>query len=345
MKKIYFLFSFCFLLLFSVYAKPKNTKTPDWVLNYESVFPDSDYIAQKASGKNADEAKSNAAANMSFYFQTNVNARREVNFKSLETQNGSKTKIKTEQDVVRSTAVDTSTSLTALEFTEPWLNRKDKTWHCVAYAKRSALWTRYEPQVRAAKDKFKSFYDKALETDEPFEKIQLLGIAMREGNDFLEKISYAQFLSEPLTSRNFNDDMILLSSLASVQQTEKSGMPIFVTVANDYGNAVYSAVTKVLSEDGFSVTSGKKDAVYTADAIIDFDVHIDSPTELMVFSPSVRISLSGKSGVVYVYSKNCEKVKAYTDEVGKRKSIRIITDTLLSSFKNDFESVLNGGNK
>lgn len=345
MKKIYFLFSVCFLSLFSVYAKSKNTKFPDWVLNYESVFPDSDYIAQKASGKNADEAKSNAAANMSFYFQTNVNAKREVNFKSLESQNGLKTKIKTEMDVVRNTAVDTSTSLTALEFTEPWLNKKDKTWHCVAYAKRSALWTRYEPQVRAAKDKFKSFYDKALETDEPFEKIQLLGIAMQEGNDFLEKISYAQFLSEPLTSRNFNDDMILLALLASVQQTEKSKMPVFVTVANDYDNAVYSAVTKVLSEDGFSITSSKNDSVYIADVIIDFDVYVDRSTELMIFNPSAQISLNGKRGVVYVYSKNFEKVKAYTDEVGKRKSIRIITDTLLDSFKNDFESVLNGVNK
>lgn len=334
---------FTLLLIFSLVSiSAKKQEIPVWVLNYEEVYPESEYIAQKGTGKSADAAKSNAAANMSFYFQTNVNAKREVNYKSLETGNGEKTKIKTEQKVERNTTLDTSTSLAALEFTEPWLNKKDKTWHCVAFSERKTLWTNYEPEVRVAKDKFKNFYNKAMESNEPFEKIKLLGIAQSQGTDFLDKISYAQFLSEPLTDKAFRDDIAIFSSLASIQQSEKNNSPFFVLVRDDEGNSIYSQITKVLSDLGFTVVIDKNLAVYVADALPKFEFQSDSATGLLTYQPSVRISFSGKNGNIYVYSKNCGKLKVYSESTGKRKCIQKINQELESSFRNDFESALNG---
>lgn len=338
MKKIFLISIFVFIS-FNLFAK-KSQPVPDWVLNYQNVFPDSKFIAQKGNGKTADEAKSDAAANISFYFETNVNAKREVNFKSFESGTDENLKIKTEQNVVRETKIDTSTNLNAVEFTEPWKNKKDKSWHCVAFVEREVLWNQYEPELRVAKDNFKGYYEKAEKTQEPFEKIRMLGMAYNKGATFLEKLSYAQFLSETLTNQKYEQDILLLSQINSVQQKVKNEMPIFIEVKNDFGNMVYSVLSQLLEEDGFTIVKNRSDAVYIAEVILYFEQQ--TVNQILVFSPSVQISLKGENANVYTYSKECGTVKAYSDQVGMKKCVQKITDNLNANFKNDFNSAMNG---
>lgn len=338
MKKIFliFLFSVC---LFQSFAK-KNQTVPDWVLNYETVFPNSKYIAQKGTGKSADEAQNNAAANISFYFNTNVNAVKETNFKSYENSNGKKTKQVIEQSVVRGTLVDSKTSLSAVEFTEPWKNKKDKVWHCVAFIERETLWNKYEPELRVAKDNFKSFYDNAEKSSEPFEKIRMIGLAYENGKDFLDKISYAQFLSEKLTDQNYKEDIFLLSQLNSIEQDLKNKTPFFVQVSNDLGNTIYSTISQILSEDGFSILKDKNRAVY----VVNVDLGLDNQKsdELFIYYPSVTIDFTGRNGNIYVYSKECGNVKVYTQSAGVKKCIQNINEELKTNFKSDLDSALGG---
>ena len=340
MKKI--IIPFLFALSVLCHAK-SGQETPEWVLNYESVYPASKYIAQKGTGKKADEAKLNAIANISFYFNTNVNAKREVNFKSYETSDGKKTKVQTVQDVERKTYVDTDTSLKAMEFTEPWKNKKDKTWHCVAYIKRETLWNEYEPVLRVAKDNFAGFYDEAQKSSEPLEKIRLLAMAKEQGYDFLDKISYAQFLSESLTNANYSEDIALLSSLNSLIQKVKNQTQLFITVNNDSGNMIYSTVTQILTDNGFVVTKDRSNIAYKVDVRANLENFTDD--DLIVFSPSVNIEFIGKNGAAWSYSKDCGKVKVYTKNAGVKKSIQSIKTELDSSFNEEFNSAVNGINK
>lgn len=312
-------------------------------MNYESVYPASKYIAQKGTGKKADEAKLNAIANISFYLNTNVNAKREINFKSYETFNGKKTKVQTVQDVERKTYVDTDSSLKALEFTEPWKNKKDKTWYCVAYIKREILWNEYEPVLRVAKDNFAGFYDEFQKSNEPLEKIRLLAMAKEHGYDFLDKISYAQFLSESLTNANYSEDITLLSSLNSLIQKVKNQTQLFITVNNDSGNMIYSTVSQILTDNGFVVTKNRVDCAYKVDVQANLENFKDD--DLFVFSPSVNIEFIGNNGVAWSYSRNCSKVKVYTKNAGVKKSIQSIKTELDSSFNEEFNSAVNGINK
>lgn len=342
MKKAFFS-AFALSLSLVVFAGGKQDEPPDWVLNYQSVYPDTTYIAQEGRGKSADEARSNAASNLSFYFETSVNARREVNFRSFESGDAGRTRQTTEQSVVRETEVATSTSLSAVEFTEPWRDRRARTWHCIAFIVRETVWTQYEPTLRVAKDNFKGFYERAMASAEPFEKIRLLGMARAQGEDFLNKVSYAQFLSERLTDQNYRSDIALLSDLNSIQQAEKNKTPVFVEVQNDAGGAVYATVTKILSNEGFIVTRDRGGAVYVARVGLNFERRGD-PSGLFVYSPSVQIVLSGRSGNVYLYAKDCGQAKAYTEARGVERCVQLVNDELNASFKEDFASALRGEN-
>lgn len=332
LSSIIFISAFCF-------AKPQQV--PEWVLNYQSVYPEKDYIAQKGTGKKAEEAKLDAIANISFYFNTKVNAKREVNFKSYEKTSGKNKSQETVQNVERKTSVDTDSTLSALQFTEAWKNKKDKTWHCVAYIKRETLWNEYEPELRVAKDNFAGFYDVAKNSEEPFEKIRLLAMAKENGYDFLDKISYAQFLSESLTDTNYRDDIALLSSLSSSIQELKNQSSLFISVDNDSGNTIYSTVSQVLSDNGFVVNKNRTSAMYLVDVKVGFENFFDD--DLYVFSPSVQIEFRNKNdGVVFSYSKECPKVKVYTKAAGEKKCLQNIKTELDESFTKEFDSVING---
>lgn len=335
----------CLILSFLIYAvsflfAKSSPKIPEWVLNYQKEFPDSKYIAQKGTGKKAEDSKNEAASNLSFYFETTVNSRRETNYKSLETEEKNRHKIKTEQETIRETQMTTSTVLNAVEFTEPWYNKKDKTWHCVAYVERKTVWEKYEPTLRASKDTFMAFYIKAQECSDYFGKIRYLGQARKLGEDFLDKISYAQFLSEPLTDSHYKNDLLIFSSLSSLQQEEKNKSSLFVEVSNDSGNLVYSALLKALTDSGFTVIKNKVEAAYAVNASVLFDSYKDG--DLLVYSPSVQISIYGKDSSVYSYSKECKKIKAYTENVGERKSLEVISKVVEDAFYDDFNSALSG---
>ena len=313
---------------------------PRWVTQVQQEFPDAEYIAQSGTGADRDAAKNEAAANLSFYFETTVNGRRESNYHSFESEDGAAYVRKSEQETVRETKLTTATILNAVAFTEPWYNKQDKTWRCVAYIERSASWNAYEPTLRVARDTFAGFYKKAEASAEPFEKIRSLGMAREAGMDFIDKLSFAQLLSEPLTAAAYTDSIALFSSLASLQQAEKNRAPLFVAVAGDSTRMVYAAVTKALSDAGFTVVDAASDAVYTAHTSVRLDYADENG--LLVYRPSVHVALAGSNGTVYSYAKDCKSVKAYTQSVGEKKALEALCAVIDDDFYAAFTSALRG---
>lgn len=69
-KTCLFMAAFCCLVpLFA-----KKAAMPQWVQNYRTVFPTSEYLAQRGSGDTAEKARTDATAALSRYFKTSVNA-------------------------------------------------------------------------------------------------------------------------------------------------------------------------------------------------------------------------------------------------------------------------------
>ena len=335
------LFLLICLTTFCVYGKDKNT-VPEWVLNYQLVYPESEYIAQKGSGKKSDLAKNEAVANLSYYFETTVNARRESNYKSIQTTENQKYKNTTVQETIRDTSVTSATTLQSVEFTEPFYNKKDKTWHCLAYIKRKNAWTNFEPELRLAKDNFMNYYKKATEENEAFYVIQNLNSALNNGWDFFDKYTYAQFLSEELTSQNYKEDMSIFSSLSSLIQSKKDQCPIFIESSNDYGNQLYSCLSGILRENGFIVTKNKNDCMYTLKGNVSYDAFNDD--DLFVYNPSILISINKNTKSLYSYSYEAGTVKAYTKKVAEQKSIDSICKILQNNFNDEFNATVSGNN-
>lgn len=330
------------ILLTCSFAFAKPVEVPEWYLNIDKVYPNSEYIAQKGSGKKADEAKNEASANISLYFDTTVNAVRESNFQSLQLieQKGKKTlqKDNSTLEVVRNTSITSETKLSAVEFTDTWYNKKDKTWYCVAFIERKNIWEKYEPELRDSRDNFKAFCDKAEVSEESFEKIKLLSMAREQGENFLEKYSYAQFLSEKLTSSNYGDSLLQLSSLKSSIQNEKNKIKLSLTVSKDVGDKVFSAMSQVLSENGFTIS--KSGNTHNVECQVMYNEVKEG--DIFVYNPSVIVVITKDKEILYTYSKSCGRIKVFSTAVGEKKSVEAIYSVLMEKFNEDFNSALSG---
>lgn len=140
MKSVRFIAAAFVLFVLTGFCFAKEVERPDWVDDWRKLYPDTTYVAQmgKATGKQgANEAKTVAANTIAQYIKTNVQS--ELN-STLKTHSGSNKKgrleTSTERDNSQSITLSVDTTLTSLEFTEPWYNKKEKTWYCVAYVER-----------------------------------------------------------------------------------------------------------------------------------------------------------------------------------------------------------------
>ena len=339
MKKNNIILISFFLLSFCCYAK-ESKNMPEWVLFWQRVYPESEFIAQKGTGKKSEEAKNTAAANLSQFFETSITSTLETNYNSLEVQSNGKYNMQTNQEIARKTKVETSTVLNAVEYTEPWYNKKDKTWHCVAFISRKNIWNKYEPTLRLAKDTFRSFYTKAEQESGCFEKIKAFSLAATEGLSFMESVTYAQFLSKPLTDSYCTEEILILSNLARIIQEEKNNCSLYIDVTGDSGNVIYSILLNSFTNSGFTVIGERATAKCIVEAKILIQTELND--ELIIFSPSIILEIKEGNQNVFSYAKDCSRIKAYTEASGNKKSIESISKMLGQGFLEEFNSALSG---
>ena len=157
-----FLFSYILPLLFSSCAT--NSRIPDWVSSNESIYPESSYIKGVGIGKTKEEAKTNSAAEIGLYFQSNIDSVIHTEFKDEITSNSTETNQKLIQNITLSSKI----TLSGLSYTQPFYNSKDKNWYCMAYISRKKAWELYQSEVQQAKMAFYALYNN-ISSENPLE--------------------------------------------------------------------------------------------------------------------------------------------------------------------------------
>ena len=181
------------MFLCAALAPTAPAEKPEWVTGWRAMYPDETYIAQlgKAVGKKAsEESRNNAANTVAQYLQTTVQSEvhTTTEFKT-ETRAtgtvGTSTKKSSSQNITLS--VDLTVS--SLEFTEPWYDKKEKTWYCLACVSREKAWEQYRPALQSARDKLFAFYKAAEATEEPLYRIRYYAQSLDYEQPFYEAYS------------------------------------------------------------------------------------------------------------------------------------------------------------
>ena len=328
-------FVFSLIILINSFLWAKAAAEPDWYLDYRSVFPDSEYLAQKGSGKKAEESKTDALAQLTRYLQTSVNANLSTRFEaSSDGKNASENTY-----IIDEVNVSSNVTLSGLEFTEPYYNKKEKKWYCLAYVSRQKFWEAYRPTLQNARGRLFAFYDLAEKNDDPLSKLFLYSQSSQYEKDFYTCYSFATIISKELTSQYYGQDSNYVASINSKLSQEKSNCTFAIKVSGDVQNIIYQKIKDELSREGYTVRNENEKAIYSVKAVIQLDDMIMN--SLHVIKPGIELTIEGKTISLFSYAKQQKNVSGINEDITKVKAVRSLSDELQLSFIQEFNEKLN----
>ena len=312
--RILFLLTVCFFSVSCESTSVGNT-APDWFLNYRTVYPDAEYIAQRGRADSEESARTEAVAQIARYFQTSVNANLRTSIQSVtDGENVSET-----TSIINDVDVMSQVDLFAVEYTDPYYFAKEKKWYCVAFIDREKAWSQYQPTVENAKSEFYAMKKNSENENDSFTKSAAYAKAWKSGKRFLEKLEYARILNAKKEAV-YADDRKNVSEIPSLISAEQEKCTIYLSVNGDYGNIITSSLSQSLTKSGIKVTKSMGDANYIADATIDANASGADPISVC---PSLDFKITSKSGKT-VFSNLCKTEKktiSYTMENALKKSL------------------------
>ena len=338
-KKLAALLVLCAAAPLLLFAKDDR---PDWVDGWRALYPDSAYIAQlgKATGKKASaEAKTNAANTVAQYIRTTVQSEvsSSASFSTESGKNGAlstSTKKENRQNITLSVDL----ALSSLEFTEPWYNKKEKAWYCLAYVSREKAWEQNRPSLQAARDRLFAFYDAAEKSAEPLYRMRLYAESTAHEDEFRGAYSFARLFSVPLTEQNYGADSEFVSGVRAKIAEEKGKSTFSLSVSGDVQGIIYNKLKDALSAEGYAVLNEGEGALYTLTAQVQLS---DAPSaNLHVMRPSIELSVDGKTASVFSYAKQRAPASGMSEEIVRTKAARSLAEEIGISFIKEFNDTL-----
>lgn len=345
MKKIRLIIGALVFFAIAEFGFAKEIERPDWVDNWRTIYPDTTYVAQlgKATGKNSEkEAKTIAANTIAQYIKTNVQSELTTTLKIHSGSNkNDRLETSTEHDINQSITLSVDTALTSLEFIDPWYNKKEKTWYCVAYVEREKIWEQYRPYLQNARDKLFSFYDIADNNEEPLYKMLIYMQSTEYEEEFFSAYSFARILSTTLTDTNYRSDLATVSSVSAKVMEEKNKCTFSINIKGDEKNIVYQCLKDELSGAGYIVCNAGEPSLYSVSVIVHLD---DTPmNSLHVIKASVELTVKGKTASLFSYAKQTANVSGINEEIVKQKAANAVSEEMHQSFMKEFNEKLNTG--
>ena len=313
MRKGVFLFISCFIILTSLSAKEKQ---PEWVTDYRSVYPDLEYLAQRGRGNSAEKAKTDAASALARYFQMNVSA----NLSTILTSISSDDAVSETTTVIDEVSVQSDVKLITLEYTDPWYNKKEKKWYCIAYINRKNAWIQYQPQIELCKKTFEELL-KNVDTEEDFFlRMKLYKTAWIQGQEVLKKLEYGRIIS-PSEEKQYQSLRDEISKIPSQHSKCKNACIVFVKIENDYNRVLAAAISSALTKCGIKVAKTENEVSYIAEVNVEDNCVEGEPLSI---TPDLNLKIIShrKSSVITVYSfetSSSEKAIAYSLENARKK--------------------------
>lgn len=313
MRKRVLFFSIFSLFLLSISAKDKQ---PEWISDYKNIFPDSDYLTQRGTGESAEKAKADATAMLARYFQMNVKA----NLSTTLTSISSDTAVSETTTVIDEVTVQSDVKFFTLEYNDPWYNKKEKEWYCVAYINRKNAWIQYQPQIESSKKTFEGLLENAVAEDDLFLKMELYKTVWKQGEEVLKKLEYGRIIS-PSEEKQYQSLRDEISTIPSKHTEVINSISVFVRIDNDYNRVLSAAISSALTKCGIRVAKTEDEASYIAEVNVEDNCVGGEPLSI---TPDLNLKIISNNRLneitVYSYERSStEKAIAYSFENARKK--------------------------
>ena len=320
----------CFFLCLMCLPAAAKERPPEWVTGWRKLYPHETYVAQLETAPSAQEAQVAAANAVARYLETNVSSVTDAS-KTMK-NSGGRTDIQGE--ISQSVTIRTDVSLWALEYTQPWFSKKEKTWYCLAYFDRTKAWEQFLPDIRAKESVCLSFMEKAQNEAEPFRACAFYKDAWDSAQDFFSSLAYGRLI-HPEADAVFSESKARALSVPSLLAEKKKRVSVRIVCAEDVDNIIRNAVAQKFEDAGFTVSENGQ-------CIAKADIQLNAEgSDPVAVRPSLTVTVRGRTGEA-VHSFQCraqEKTAAYSLETAKRRALPKLAEAVCGQFLQEYEGI------
>lgn len=319
---------FAFISLFLISCASSKVELPDYISDCQQYYDNGIYLSAVGEGKTKEEAKINAAVEISRYIQLVIAS--DVKIESVYSQvNGIDNSFENYSTVNTS---KTNFNFTGLQYSEFYKGKK--TYYVAAFIERSKAYNQINLETSILKNQFLQLYDSALKED-PLSAIKDFEKAKELSPLLIEKINLLMAVDFSKASDEYADCIKKVSTLEKNKNDclKKSSIQI-EKINNDFENIIYNQIEKSLKASGLSVSKTK--ASYKAEVFLDLNKTSEGEEgdQIFVASPSIEISVMyGEKNIFTFNTKVEQKTLAYTLEKLQRESLKKLSKKIESDFE------------
>lgn len=310
---------------------------PLWTDSYTvgQVFSSDNYVTGIGKAASTDAATSLADGNLASYFSRKISSTTSVQqVMTSDDQDGS-----VQENLVRDISIQSGIEISGIKHTEPWFDKKEKLYYVCSYLDRKEAWKNYEPVVRQAKNNFYSFIDSANQENDPFNKIAILKKAVEAGTSYEDLILFSEILYSK-GAQSYSQDRNVISSLDERISSARMGIMMNVVVDKDTDRRFVPLVEKVVTSNGYSVSSVGNQ--YTVLMVLSKNKEVFSDTGTIVSLPEYRIEVKNKNKILWTYKKSLDRITGFAEAESflENKIAKSVENDLSSGFAEWFQKTV-----
>jgi hypothetical protein len=310
-----------------------GTPAPVWTENMEAVFPAGQYLAALGTSGSRETLEQAALAALSAYFQTQVSSRTDLAESYAEENGAVSQSLRLEQQ----TLVRTETELFAVRYTDPWQNSAG-TWEMVAYIDRNEAWTLFEPRLAAKTAPFMALFGAAEADAEPLRRFFRYRAAL--DSDPAPLTAYLTFAGvlNPERAAAFRPVREAVAALPQRLNQAKFEASLFVDCPVDLDGMTATALTAVLSAEGFPVTQDRNAAAICRAAVDEGAEQREGGT---FYNMKLTLAITGTSGApLFSMTIAAPRQSATNPDIARRRAYTALAGAIQVQFHSEFEKQL-----
>lgn len=327
MKKLLMEFTVFTLLTTSFFAAKK---TPSWIIDLESSYPNTKYIAQIGEGTSNQEAELNAQQKIARYFESNIDTTTLGRLQMSE-HNGDVTQ---KRDLDSSTTITSNVQLFAFHYSEAYTDKKTKKTYVVSYIDRDEAFQIYKPKVDLPAQNFSNFYSNGEKEEKQGNYLTAYRFyknAKNSAYDFEEKYCFAKLLNQ----KNASKYDVIHNQVASIDSKLEEVLlkcQLHIQVINDNNDIILSKAKNLFSDYGFNTNSDSSNYIAVITVTIDKTVF---PKGTSCY-PHINIQISDNNKTIITFGKDGEKISAVNEDVAVRRTYTAVEQLLEEAFYKEF---------
>jgi hypothetical protein len=287
----------------SRYPLAAQNDVPPWYPDKESQYPSRTYIASLGEGRTIAEAEAAAVSQVSMFFHTSAEVRKEAIREFNEAVTNNTTEFSRKTYISENAVITSEQEFLGVRFTNPWQDQGRGVWVALAYIDRREAAHMYDSKIAVNMAAINSLAADAEAQTEALYAVSLLYRGLRLC-DITEEFIRTAAVVDSAAGRRYEANIAGIQALRSEYRVKKDGLNFAIRVNSpENSGRVERRLAALLEDNGFVVAPAP--AMYMLNVRLTAEEETNNAGNFVTPGITVRVERDGRT--LFSYSRNYDR--------------------------------------